>query len=87
VPDDNNNRTTNEWLRVIHTENEKSHRFLAEQLSKKADKEDIDKLEDRVDRVETKAHNQAIKLTSIATTVALMVTGAVLWVKGALFGN
>lgn len=81
-PEQNGQRTTHDWLQIIHQENETAHRALAEKLDTKADKDDLQRVGERVTRVEDKTNNLTVKVGSIAA----LMTGVGVWAKSQFLG-
>ena len=74
TPDNNGNRTTNEWLRHIDEQQRREFSRIHDKLDGKSDKEDCEKVESRTRNIELK---QAGISAAIAT--------AAVWVKSQFF--
>jgi hypothetical protein len=80
---DNGNRTTTEWLISINDKIDRLSRDIVSKLETKATNEDLERIEGRVDRVESKTDKLAIKQAGIAGTVSLVF----MWFKAQIFGG
>jgi len=78
---DNNNRTTNEWLQTIHSENERAHFEILARLEGKVDQEACNRREDRLTKLEDKHSNLALKVAGIAGGISTVI-GLAGWIIG-----
>ena len=79
MPENNGYRTTSDWL--IHIDRKLT--AIDSKLDTKTDKHDHQRLEDRVEAVETKTNNLAVKQAGIAGSMSVVA----LWLKSHLFGG
>jgi len=69
-PTNGHTRTINDWMLRL---DEKLDR-IADKLDSKTDKSAHDKLEERLEKVEDKHHNLALKVGGIAATITTLLT-------------
>jgi len=62
-----------DWMRHLDQKFDEHQRWLQEQLNYKVNKEDINKLESKIEKIEIKTNKLAIKQAGIAGTVAIIL--------------
>ena len=62
-----------DWIRHLNSRFDEHQRWLLEQLNYKADKEDVDKLESKIEKVENRTNKLAVKQAGIAGSVAIVL--------------
>ena len=76
-----------DWLRHLDMKFEEHQRWLLdhlnEKLDEKADKEDVEELDSRIEKVESRTNKLAIKQAGISGTVSVLT----LWVKSLFTGS
>ena len=78
---ENGNRTIHEWLRHIDETNSRDHRAIIEKLDNKVDQERCDRREDRLEALEDKHQNLAVKVAGIAGGISIVI-GIAGWIFG-----